>query len=82
MAAVTEISPPLVTDIGSQIMIQQTITVVTTGDKWTPGLRSITSCGVNDTTSITKMAPDTANPPALVMTGTGASLLAWAIGYP
>lgn len=81
MAAVTEVSPPLVTDIGSQHMIQQTITVVTTGDKWTPGLRSITACGSNDT-AITKMAPDTANPPAIVMTGTGASVLAWAIGYP
>lgn len=82
MAAVTEVSPPLVTDIGSQIMIQQTITVVTTGDKWAPVLRSITSCGSNDPASITKMAPDTANPPAIVMTGTGVGVLAWAIGYP
>lgn len=82
MAAVTEISPPLVTDNGSQIMIQQTVTVVTTLDTWTPGLRSITSCGINDTASITKMAPDTSTPPKIVMTGTGASLLAWAIGYP
>jgi len=82
MAAVTEVGDRLLTDIGSQHMVQQTITVVTTADTWIPGLRSITSCGTNDPGGITKAAPNTDEPPAVVMTGTGTSVRAWAIGSP
>lgn len=82
MAAVTEIQPRLVNVEGALTAVYQEITVVTTADTWIPGLRSIIACGTNDPAGITKAAPNTDNPPAVVMTGTGANVLAWAIGYP
>jgi hypothetical protein len=82
MAAVTEVEDRILNVEGALLTVIQKVTVVTTGDTWTPGLRSILACGTNDPGGITKAAPDTADPPAVVMTGTGTNVLAWAKGYP
>ncbi len=83
MAAVTEIHPRVVNaGEGALTAIYQEVTVVTTADTWIPGLSVIVGCGTNKPGSITSAAPDTSVPPAIVMTGTGTNVLAWAIGYP
>lgn len=82
MAAVTEVEGKLTNVEGALLTVYQKITVVTTGDTWIPGLRSIVACGTNDPAGITKAAPNTDQPPAVVMTGTGTDVLAWARGYP
>lgn len=82
MAAVTEVEGKIVNVNGALLEVHQKITVVTTGDTWVPGLRSIIACGTNDPAGITKAAPNSSEPPAVVMTGTGTDVLAWAKGYP
>lgn len=82
MAAVTEVNDRITNVEGALHTVYQKITVVTTLDTWTPGLRSILACGTNDPAGITKAAPNDADPPAVVMTGTGTDVLVWAKGHP
>lgn len=82
MAAVTEVQPRIVNVEGALTAVYQEITVVTTADTWIPGLTAIVACGTNKPGSITAATPNSDSPPKVVMTGTGANVLAWAIGYP
>lgn len=82
MAAVTEVQPRITNVEGALTAVYQEITVVTIADTWVPGLTAIVACGTNDPAGITKAAPNSDSPPKVVMTGTGANVLAWAIGYP
>lgn len=81
MADVTEVEAPLINVEGALTKVIQKITVVTTGDTWKTGLRSVVACGSNDPAGITKMAPVT-DSGTITMTGTGTDVLAWAAGYP
>lgn len=82
MASVTEVNDRLNNVEGALLTVYQKITVVTTGDTWVPGLRSVIACGTNKPGSITAAVPDTSDPPVIEMTGTGTDVLAWARGYP
>lgn len=80
MAEVTVLDNPRTHNFGDLEAVSATVTVVTTGDSWTCGLRAIEAIICPPQTGITNVDPDATNT-KVVFTGTGTSIPVTAIGY-
>lgn len=80
MAAVTEVTPRRMHNLGDLAAVSCRVTVVTTGDTFTHGLRAVETVIAPATTGITNVLDNGSG--AIVFTGTGVTIDLMVIGYP